>query len=97
MKLQTKPILVKDEAIPRDTLERMIETVIRVSPVPLTAGAILRLIERNIGSNFASRSTVQRIADKLADTGAVNVERKMVEKNGFLIEARHYHKKRECL
>lgn len=75
----------------RETLELMIEAAIRVSPIALTAGAVHRIIETSTGSKIASRSTVQRILDRMVESGAAELSLKTVEKNGHMIEkARHY-------
>lgn len=82
------------QTIERETLIRMIEATIEASRIPLTAGAILRLIETSSGAKAGiSRTTIQRILDKKAEAGEFEIEIREIEKNGFLREARHYKRK----
>lgn len=75
----------------RETIELMIEAAIRLSPIALTAGAVHRILETSTGDKIASRSTIQRILDRMVESGAASLELRTVEKNGHMIEgARHY-------
>jgi hypothetical protein len=74
----------------RETLKLMIEAAIRVSPIMLTAGAVHRIIETSTKEKIASRSTIQRILDRMVESGEARIELRMIEKNGYMREARHY-------
>lgn len=76
----------------RETLEKMIEVTIALSPVSLTAGSVHRIIETSIKGKLSSRTSIQRILDAKAERGELTIEVKTIEKNGFLLEGRHYRK-----
>lgn len=76
----------------RETLERMIEVAIELSPIPLTAGAVHRILETSIKGKISSRASIQRILDQWSSEGRVTVSLATIEKNGFIMEARHYRK-----
>lgn len=76
----------------KDETERMIAAVIEATPIPLTAGSVLRVMETN-GANPPSRTTVQRILDRMFADGAIETVTRDVEINGHIKPARHYTKK----
>lgn len=76
----------------REKLERMIEATIELSPIPLTAGAVHRILETSIKGKVSSRASIQRILDQWSSEGKLTVSLATIEKNGFIVEARHYQK-----
>jgi len=83
----------KSGNIDRELLIRMIGATIEASPIPLTAGSVLRLIERINGERIASRSTIQRILDSKAEAGEISIINETIEINGYIKQARKYKRK----
>ena len=76
----------------RDQTERTIAAVIKATPIPLTAGAVLRVMQTN-GAAVPSRTTIQRILDRMVANNAIGSVTRTIEKNGHVIDARHYCKR----
>ena len=76
----------------RDLTERTITAVIQATARALTAGSIRRAMLAN-GARVPSRSTVQRILDRMVANGAIGVTQRTIVVNGYDTNARHYHKR----
>ena len=77
-----------------ETLERAIVITLEDSAIQLTAGAILRILERTV-SGLPSRTTIQKRLDAMAERGAIECSERTIEINGFVRPARHYTKRTE--
>ena len=81
-----------NEQTTRDLTERTITAVVEATPIALTAGAVRRVMIAN-GAPVPSRTTIQRILDRMVASGAIAVTERTIEKNGYIIPAREYSKR----
>lgn len=89
-----------EQASKRDLIKRMLESVISASPIALTAGAAVRIIEsqssehgRTAPITSKQYTLAKKICDELEHEQRIACEQRMIEKNGFLISASHYRKR----
>ena len=72
--------------------ETILVSILNVSPIPLTAGAVLRIAQRD-AADLPSRTTIQRILDRLVAAGTIETVTRTIEINGHIKDARHYASK----
>ncbi len=74
-----------------DRIENAIEKVLDANSIPLTAGSILRIVEReNLLTASTSRTTIQSRLDRMVAENRAVLSQRTIEKNGYVIDARHY-------
>ena len=74
-----------------DRIETAIEVVLDANHIPLTAGSILRIVEReNLLTSATSRTTVQGRLDRMVAENRAVLSQRTIEKNGYVLDARHY-------
>lgn len=88
-----------EQASKRDLIKRTLESVISASPIALTAGAAVRIIESQTSSGRTAPITskqytlAKKICDELASEHRLASEQRTIEKNGYVISAAHYRKR----